>query len=281
MKDCAMDRNNTSRVVSNVVAKRSKKRTGVTMVELLLVFAIIGVLASVLLPAVQFAREAARGFSCKNNLKQIGLALHNYHDVNRVLPVGCLEWRGFRTPPTYRQLAWSSFLLPFLEQQTLHSQIDFGKAFDHPINAKPASRRLSVFECPTAQNRTLIRGQTDYGGLFGEIILDREQDDGVFLYDRTLALRDIIDGTTNTIAVSEDIGGPDSEWINGRNVFVQSGGINDRTVWIGDNEIRSKHPGGAMVLFADARVVLLSDSTDKRVLGQSITRAKQEVNSLE
>ncbi|MCY2983276.1 MAG: DUF1559 domain-containing protein [Planctomycetota bacterium] len=276
-----MERRIVFRAASIAEAPGSWKRTGVTMVELLVVFAIIGVLASVLLPAVQFAREAARGFSCKNNLKQIGLALHNYHDVNRVLPVGCLEWRGFRTPPANRQLAWSSFLLPFLEQQTLHSQIDFGKAFDHAINAKPAAQRLSVFECPTAQNRTLIRAQTDYGGLFGEIILDREQDDGVFLYDRTIALRDILDGTTNTIAVSEDIGGPDSEWINGRNVFVQSGGINDRTVWIGDNEIRSKHPGGAMVLFVDARVVLLGDSTDKRVLGQSITRAKQEANSLE
>ena len=276
-----MQRGIVSRIASFLGASRAMKRSGVTMVELLVVFAIIGVLASVLLPAVQFAREAARGFSCKNNLKQIGLALHNYHDVNRVLPVGCLEWRGFRTPRTFRQLAWSSFLLPFVEQQALHSQIDFGKPFDHAINAKPAAQRLSVYECPTAQNRTLIRGQTDYGGLFGEIILDREQDDGVFLYDRTIALRDILDGTSNTIAVSEDIGGPDSEWINGRNVFVQSGGINDPTVWIGDNEIRSKHPGGAMVLFADARVVLQSNSTDKRVLGQSITRAKQEINSLE
>jgi prepilin-type processing-associated H-X9-DG protein len=251
------------------------------MVELLVVFAIIGILASVLLPAVQLAREAARGFACKNNLKQIGIALHNYQDVHRVLPVGCIEWRGFRAPPTFRQLAWSAFLLPFVEQPSLHSQIDFSKAYDHVINARAASRRLSVFECPTAQNRNLIRAQTDYGGLFGEIILDREQDDGVFLYDRPIALRDILDGTTNTIAVSEDIGGPDSEWINGRNVFVQSGGINDRAAWIGDNEIRSKHPGGAMVLFADARVVLLSDSTDKRVLGQSITRAKQEVHSFD
>jgi hypothetical protein len=259
----------------------SCKRAGVTMVELLVVFAIIGMLASLLLPAVQFAREAARGFHCKNNLKQIGIALHNYHDVNRVLPVGCLEWRGFRAPPSYRQLAWSAFLLPFLEQQALHSQIDFSKAFDHAINAKPASQRLSMFECPTAPNRTLVRGQTDYGGLFGEIILDREQDDGVFLYDRPIGMRDILDGTTNTIAVSEDIGGPDSEWINGRNVFVQSGGINDSTTWIGDNEIRSKHPAGAMVLFVDAHVILLSDSIDNRVLGQSITRAKQEIPSVD
>ena len=276
-----MERLNLTQVVFIAGAAKSKKRTGVTVVELLVVFAIIGLLASVLLPAVQFAREAARGFACKNNLKQIGIALHNYHDVNRVLPVGCIEWRGFRTPPTHRQFAWSAFLLPFLEQQPLHSQIDFGKAFDHTINARPAAQRLSVFECPTARNRTLIRAQTDYGGLFGETILDREQDDGVFLYDRSISFRDILDGTTNTLAVSEDIGGPDSEWINGRNVFVQSGAINDRTAWIGDNEIRSKHPSGAVVLFVDARVILLSESTDKRTLGQAITRAKQESTAFE
>jgi prepilin-type N-terminal cleavage/methylation domain-containing protein len=268
-------------VASVTKCKMHRSCIGFTLIELLTVIAIVGVLVAILLPAVQSAREAASRTGCMNNLHQIGIALHNYHDANRTLPVGCIEWRGYRAPPTARQFAWSAMLLPFLEQQPLHARIDFSKPFDHTVNARAASIRLKVFECPSALNRNLVRGQTDYGGLYGEIIVDRQQDDGIFLYERRIAFRDIIDGLSNTIAVSEDIGGPDSEWINGRNVFVQSGGINDPTAWIGDNEIRSKHTGGATVLFADARVMFMSNSTDKKALGQGITRAKGEIGLLD
>ena len=106
---------------------------------------------------------------------------------------------------------------------------------------------------------------------------DRRADDGMFMYDRVLAFRDCTDGLSNTIATGEDVFGPDSEWINGGNVFVQSHGINDRSVWVGDNEIRSLHPAGAMVLFVDGSVHMLNQSVDKIVLGQMITRDRHEV----
>ncbi|XZE56303.1 DUF1559 domain-containing protein [Planctomycetaceae bacterium SH139] len=261
-----------------------RKRSGFTLVELLVVIAIIGILIAILLPAVQTAREAARKTNCKNNLKQIGLALQHYHDVHKSLPTGCIEWRSWQAPPTHRQFAWSAFLLPFLEQQAVHQQIDFRVPFDHPANAAAAAVTLDVYLCPStsrevsvAASNVAARGPTDYGGLFGETLVDRRQDDGVFLYGRSIAFRDVVDGLSYTLAVSEDVGGPDSEWINGRNVFVQSGGINDPDVWIGDNEIRSDHPAGAMGLFLDAHVQFLADSIDHRVLAAIITRAGREV----
>ena len=153
----------------------SGKRYGMTMVELLVVVAIVGVLVSLLLPAVQSAREAARQVACKNNLRQIGLALHTYQDVHKSLPTGCVEWRAWRAPQTNRQIAWSALLLPFVEQQTLYATIDFSQPFDSARNAEAAKTRLSLYECPTADNRNLVRGQTDYGGLFGETLADRDQ----------------------------------------------------------------------------------------------------------
>ena len=260
------------------IAKHSK-HVGMSMVELLVVIAIIGMLVSLLLPAVQAAREAARQVSCKNNLRQIGISLHAYQDVHKTLPTGCLEWRSWRSPLSNRQFAWSAFLLPFLEQKALHDAIDFSLPFDSPRNAEAAGRRLNIYECPTADNRNLIRGQTDYGGLFGEMLVDSEQDDGVFLNERSIRFSEITDGLTHTLAVSEDVGGPDSEWINGGNVFVQSGGINDPNAWIGDNEIRSRHGPGAMTLFVDGRTQWMAQTIDTMTLGQLITRAKGEVIS--
>lgn len=269
-------------VVSRLSSSRlgNFRRAAFTLVELLVVIAIIAILVGLLLPAVQAAREAARKASCKNNLRQIGIALHAYHDTHRTLPTGCIEWRSWGSPKTRRQFAWSALLLPFLEQQNLHAQIDFNVPFDASKNAPAAATRLNVYECPTADNRQLVRGQSDYGGLFGETMVDRIQDDGLFLYERSIAFRDVSDGLSNTMAVSEDVGGPDSEWINGRNVFVQSGGINDPKAWIGDNEIRSRHGPGATVLFADGRSVFMAESIDLKVLGSLITRANGEVIDL-
>jgi prepilin-type N-terminal cleavage/methylation domain-containing protein len=272
---CSRDK---QEVVATAVARlktrgltgRCGGRLGMSLVEMLVVITIIGVMMGLLLPAVHAAREAARKASCKNNLRQIGIALHAYHDASRTLPTGCLEWGR-------RQHAWSAFLLPFLEQGNLYHQIDFSKRFDAVENARAAATRLQVYECPTSRRRSLPRGQIDYGGLFGELMLDTAPDDGVFLHEVSIAFHQIRDGLTQTMAVAEDVGGPNSEWIDGRNIFVQAGGINDPTAWPGDNEIRSLHAGGAMTLFADGRTVFLMNSLDKRVLGRMITRAKGEV----
>ena len=260
---------------------RRNRRSAFTLVELLVAIAIIGILVALLLPAVQFAREAARQTSCRNNQHQIGLALQSYHTVHGSLPIGCLQWRGWGQPATHKHLAWSAFLLPFLEEQALYESIDFDLAYDHPKNAVPAATKVQSYLCPTAIPRGGPRGETSYGGLFGERLIDSRPDDGVFLYDRRIAFRDCLDGLSHTIATGEDMLGPDSEWINGGNVFVQSHPINDDSAWLGDNEIRSLHPAGAMVLFLDGSVHLLNESLDQVVLGQLITRAGHEVIDME
>ena len=120
-------------------------------------------------------------------------------------------------------------------------------------------------------------GQTDYGGLFGERLVDSNPATGLFLYEVAIPFKDINDGLSYTLAVAEDVGGPDSEWINGRNVFVQAHGINDSEAWAGDNEIRSLHGGGAMLLYSDGHTQFLTENVDKQVLGALITRRRGEV----
>lgn len=252
-------------------------RDGMTLVELLVVMAILSLLMGLLLPAVQAAREAARQASCKNNLKQVGIALHAYHDVHRAFPLGCLEWRGWQSPPSHRQFAWSAMLLPQLEQGPLHNEIDFGFPYDHPRNTAAANTRVATFLCPSSPERSGGMGPTDYGGLYGERLADRRSKDGVFLYDELIRFRDIRDGLSNTMGVAEDVGGPNAYWIDGGNVFEQAFGVNDpQAPWF-DNEIRSVHPGGAMVLFVDGRVHFLTESVEHKLLGALITRAGSEV----
>lgn len=257
--------------------RASRHRNAFTLIELLVTIAIIGIMIGLLLPAVQFARESARQASCKNNQHQIGLALHAYHNLHGSLPIGCVEWRRWGQPQTRKNLAWSASLLPFLEEQALYEAIDFEYAYDHPKNATAAATPVEMYLCPTQVPKDNLRGEITYGGLYGERLVDRRSDDGLFLYDRRIAFRDCLDGLSQTIATGEDMLGWESEWINGGNVFVQSHGINDINVWAGDNEIRSLHPGGAMLLMLDGSVHLVNQSIDTQVLGQLITRDRKEV----
>ncbi len=265
------------RHLPRLVMRRNCHPFAFTLIELLVSIAIIAVMIALMLPAVQFARESARQTTCRNHQHQIGLALHAYHNLHRSLPIGCLEWRGWGQPSTRKQLAWSALLLPQLEQQSLYEAVDFNYAYDDPKNAEAAATPVEVYLCPTAIPRDGPRGEISYGGLFGERLADRRSDDGVFLYDRQIAFRDCFDGLSHTIATGEDVLGPESEWINGGNVFVQSHPINDRSVWVGDNEIRSLHPAGAMVLLLDGSAHLVNQSIDKLVLGHLITRDGREV----
>jgi prepilin-type N-terminal cleavage/methylation domain-containing protein len=252
---------------------RRWRASGMTLVELLVVIAIIGVMVALLLPAVQYAREAVRRASCQNNLHQIGIALHNYHGCHRSLPPGCLQWRPWNGPATRKNFAWSALLLPFLEQANLNQAIDYHVAFDHPRNASVAAMRLSAYTCPSVPDRPSARGRSDYAGIFGQrITIQSRTDNGLFIHERSIRFSDIADGLTQTMAVAEDAFGQDAEWINGNNILEQSGGINDPKSWIGDDEIRGRHGGGAMVLFGCGRAEFLSDSIDPVVLAAMITR---------
>jgi prepilin-type N-terminal cleavage/methylation domain-containing protein len=124
-------------------------RRAFTLIELLVVIAIISVLIGLLLPAVQKVREAASLTSCKNNLKQIGLAMHNHHDTRGTFPVGYYDptpWPQLDNGPGW---GWGAYLLPYLEQEPVYKQINFNLDVGDPANAGPLGTFLKVFYCPS------------------------------------------------------------------------------------------------------------------------------------
>ncbi len=119
-------------------------RRGFTLVELLVVIAIIGILVSLLLPAVQAAREAARRTQCANNLKQLGLGLHSYHGVHNRLPWGNAYPGGIMAT-----VSWAAMILPYIEQQGHYEQFDFSKDMNHAANLQALALPVVTFTCPS------------------------------------------------------------------------------------------------------------------------------------
>lgn len=260
-----------------------------TLVELLVVTAIVGLLIALLLPAVQAAREAGRRTECYNHLRQIGLALHTYHDSHGTFPTGCAEL-------TTKRIAWSLLILPRLEQQATFDAFDQRYSYRHAVNRAAAETIIPVYLCPStarlAPGRNGDRsgdrnrngrwdpgddlGVTDYGGMAGSAVPGvTEMLNGVLIYDRAIAMRDIRDGLSQTILAAEDTGrgaSMDGEWSNGENIFDQSGPINA----LQNNEMWSDHTRGANALFCDGSVHFLSDSLAVDVLGALCSRALGE-----
>ena len=261
----------------SLVRVRGCARRGLSLVELLVVAAVVGALAALLLPAVQSARSAARAAVCLQHLRQIGLGLQTYHVTWKSFPPGGVEWRT-GGDPKQRQLAWSAFLLPFLEQQALYERLDLSQAFDSPANAAGAATVLEVYLCPSAERQSRPvegRGPCDYGGIYGERITSPNQPPkGAMLYDRAIRLEHIKDGASRTLIVAEDSAWPDGQWINGRNLFDQAFPINRAPPF--ENDIRSNHPGGAHATLADGAARFLNETIDLRVLAALCTRAGGE-----
>lgn len=243
------------RHLSSVVARRDAKPQAFTLVELLVVLAIIGILVALLLPAVQAVREAARRMQCQNNLKQIGLGIQNYESTHRYLPKGGAGTVSL-TDPNARsrwRLSWGAAILPFIEQMPLYETIDQNQPFIHPNNLIAGQTFVDTFLCPTAPKMELLRpngdtpastiryARTDYGGNYGERGLrcqprtncqnnysDQGSTDGggrgtlLLWIEKDITLRDILDGTTHTILVGEAPEGLHSIWIGHKNVFDQS-----------------------------------------------------------
>lgn len=249
-----------------------------SLIELLVVIAIIVLLMALLLPAIQRVRAAADSLRCRNNLRQIGVASHHYHNDYGTLPPGGVEWRPFGNT-TKRQLAWSAFILPYIEQDNQTRQLDLSKPFDSPVNAAAAGQVVAIYLCPSSRRSEPIvqgRGACDYGGIFGERIMSpNNPPKGVMIYDHAFRLTDIRDGTSHTLMISEDSGYTDGQWINGRNIFDQAFAINRAPAF--ENDIRSDHPGGANGLFCDGSVRFLLETMPLPVLAAICTRAGGEV----
>ena len=252
-------------------------RYGFTLVELLVVIAIVGVLVAIVLPAVQASREAARRMQCHNRLHQIGLGLHNYHAAFARLPTGAIQVRPI--PPNGKQFAWSAFMLPHVEQPAVYEMIDFKLPFDAPENAKAGATIIPTYVCPSTPHDTYQRSGravTDFGGIYGERISgNNDPPTGVMIHDQAIRFRDILDGTSTTIVVSEDADFPDGQWINGRNLFDQAFPINRAPKF--ENDMRSFHPQGVNGLFADGATRFLNESIDMKLLSSICTRANHEL----
>ncbi len=186
---------------------KSGDRRGFSLIELLVVIAIIGVLAALIVPAVQKVRATAIRTKCINNLKQIGLALHNYHGVNRVLPPGVSYLKG-KDP--YPFMTWNARLLPFLEQNSLWEETVKAYQLDPDFMHNPPhvgwGTVLPIFVCP-ASNRAMLEfpdgggiAFTYYVGVEGTNQFNKN---GVLYLDSKVRLTDVVDGTSNTLMVGE------------------------------------------------------------------------------
>jgi len=210
------------------------RRRGFTLIELLVVIAIIAVLIALLLPAVQAAREAARRAQCVNNLKQLGLAIHNYHTALNSFPMGAgLAPSKVGDPPAYWN-NWSaqSMLLGYIEGNNIYAACNFSLAPDLDgsspgdfVNSTARNAVISSFLCPsdpyvakivpTPTGQYFVGSNNNYAGSMGTSTIgypeatpnlqSAQNSTGVFAYQRSFGVQDVSDGTSNTVAFSECI----------------------------------------------------------------------------
>jgi len=298
--------------------------SGFTLIELLVVIAIIAILVALLLPAVQQAREAARRSSCKNNLKQLGLALHNYHDTFNTFPPAFVDGDPCYTSTTNdcasdapyenrNSLGWQTFILPYVEQPALYDQIgaqtgSFTRSWydangDGVLNDPIAASRtiISNYNCPSdpmggINTKRSSLGKTNYLGNGGNGAA-RDSNGTLFVNSKVL-MRDITDGTSNTVMIAERSTQRDSDsitrcgtvvcnwngglWIGARttnggvpqgwypgvvsNDVESYGGLTSTLInggtatWGADWGSSSSHKGGMQVTMSDGAVVFLSEN---------------------
>lgn len=308
-----------------------KLRRGFTLIELLVVIAIIAILIALLLPAVQQAREAARRTQCKNNLKQLGLAFHNYHDVYTAFPPMYVDLRGAAPAPVDNEghWAWSVFLLPYIDQAPLFNQLNPGPvSASAAINAHQDIMQASypAFRCPSSTGPqfhdpgvdpgyAISNDESSSGGANTGLALTNyivaanianlrqrkatnpkvgtSGNIGMFWRDSNSKIRDITDGTSNTIMAGE------RAWIrdgvrnsaatlfavrdaNGNGPSAQDASVawNQGTVTIAgsvrypinvqltgtnsdrNNAFSSNHEGGAQFLMGDGAIRFISENVD-------------------
>lgn len=185
--------------------KFTKRRRAITLLELLVVIAIIAILMGLLLPAVQRVRDAAARTACLNNLKQIGIGLHNYHNAHHVFPPGMTYDDGAHPQPF---LGWQARILPFLEQNEVWNQIEAAYRADRDFLHIPphsaGSVRISVFGCPAdSRSRRISKFGPAFTSYLGVEGLAAHLRTGVLHLDSRVSMGMITDGTTNTIMVGE------------------------------------------------------------------------------
>lgn len=274
-----------------------RNRKAFTLIEMLVVIAIIAILIALLLPAIQQAREAARRTQCKNNLAQLGIAAHNYQASFRMLPPGVVNVEGpIRNVEDGYHMSWAVQFLPMLEQRRMFEMVDFLSPVYSTPNALVRDIVLNVFQCPSDNARRGPIAFTSYAGCTGgDNVPTDDRNGGLFFRNSSIEFKQVRDGCSNTIMFGErrleDIEGlEDLGWMSGtsgslRNTAVQiNTGVGSPMFIIRDydpNEVEgdpqvapdadlatggfsSQHTGGAQFAIADGSVRFISENIDVR-----------------
>ncbi len=203
----------------------SRKRAwGFTLIELLLVVGIIAVLISLLLPAVQSARENARRTQCLKNLMQIGVALANYASTHKVFPPGVVNDKGpISNLPSGYHFGWAVQILPYLEQTPVYREFDFSQSVYAPRNDTARGHKIQSFLCPSVP----WTGLTSYAACHHDVEAPIAADNhGVFFLNSRVSYDDISDGPAFTILVGEFKGsGPSLGWAVGTMSSLRNTGV--------------------------------------------------------
>ncbi len=279
-------RDGVSPVGRSFPRERCRNPGGFTILELLVSMGVISVLAALVLPAVSSAREAARKVECVNHLKQIGVALHSYHDQHGALPPG-LQWES-QHQSAY---GWGVPLLSFLDQSPVYRQTHRDRLLNDPANAQSRQAALPVFLCPsdisepqfTLYEEDEVHGvgaallelpTANYVGVFGTFEADEPDcqvpGDGTFIESRSIRFEHIQRGLSNTLFVGErTMAQVPSTWlgVDARGAdaacrLVGNAAISPNCRECDECEFTSRHSGGANFLWGDGRVSLVSESID-------------------
>lgn len=276
-----------------MLSRKHRRVRGFTVIELFLVMGIVAVSVALILPAVQSSRNAARRNQCTNNMKEIGLALHNYHDAFNTYPPGWVKGNQF---------AWSVHLLTFIEQVNIYNELNFLTKYDK--DNRLLRSRIETYRCPDDRGVDLAAGlgRSNYAGVMvgkpSNTTAESTHGGGSFGVNSRRNFRSFRDGTSNTIMVGErrstakagkqkgaqkdggDVHGTEGTWVGtnpGELSIVSSselGTPNSSTY----GAFSSPHAGGANFLLGDGAIKLISEKIDKTTFAQICTTDGGEAN---
>jgi prepilin-type N-terminal cleavage/methylation domain-containing protein len=290
------------------------RRKGFTLIELLVVIAIMAILIGLLVPAVQRVREAANRTYCGNNLRQIGIALHNYEGANHCFPPS-------DTQSPLPQHSWTTAILPYLEQDNVYKIYHYDVDWNNPINYPAIQVQMKVFNCPSTPisprvDITIAAEPAcgDYAavnaiknfvavncfGLFPSPLKTDPRIAGVLTWNQPTRIAQITDGTSETIMIAEDAGRPQfyaagplqvgmlfqGGWADPGAPFSIDGSNGDGSIpgpcalnCSNNSEVFSFHSVGANAVFADSSVHFMRNTMTVCVLAAHVTRAGNEVTT--